>query len=330
MTGVRWGIVGTGRMAAVMAAEITALAPAGHRLAAVASRRPETGRAFAQRHAVPHCCDSVAALAARPDVDAVYIATPHSRHAADMLACIEHGKAVLCEKPFTLDAALAAQVIAAARARGVFVMEAMWTRFLPAIVALRRMVADGAIGAPRLVIGGGAFIPEPPPGHYLLERALGGGVLLDAGVYLVSLASMLLGPPATVQASGSIGPTGVDVQDAILLGHAGGADALLYVSLGARRPPDLEILGSHGRIRVAAPVFRPEQLTLWTPGGGESVTAYPVDGSGYGQQLEAVGRALAAGERECAAMPLDETLSIMRTLDTVRARLGMTYPHETR
>ena len=122
----------------------------------------------------------------------------------------------------------------------------------------------------------------------------------------------------------------VDVQDAILLGHPGGADALLYVSLGARRPPDLEVLGSDGRIRVAAPVFRPGQLTLWTPGGGESVSAHPVEGSGYGYPLLAVGRALAAGARECAEMPLDETLSIMRTLDAIRARIGMTYPHETR
>lgn len=131
-------------------------------------------------------------------------------------------------------------------------------------------------------------------------------MLLDAGVYLVSLASMLLGPPpAVVQATGSLGPTGVDVQDAICpLGHPGGADALLYVSLGARRPPDLEVLGSDGRVRVAAPVFRPGQLTLWTPGGGESVSAHPVEGSGYGYPLLAVGRALAAGARECAEMPL--------------------------
>lgn len=317
-------------MAATMAAEIDGLRSQGHQLTAVASRNPATGRAFAARHRVANVHSGAADLAADADVDAVYIATPHSVHADDMLACVRSGKAVLCEKPFTLDAASAERVIDAARTRGVFVMEAMWTRFLPALAALRAAIAANEIGDVRVLVGGGAFVPELPPGHYLLDRSLGGGVLLDAGVYLVSLASMILGAPTAVHAVGRIGTHGVDEQDAIVLEHEGGADAILYVSLRARRSPDLEVLGSRGRIRIGAPVFRPEQLTVWTPSGGESVRQYPVAGSGYGYQLEAVAEALRAGTTECALMPLDETRSILRTLDAVRAQIGLAYPGETR
>jgi len=330
MNTVRWGIVGTGRMAAIMATEIERMRPDGHRLTAVASRHHETGRAFADRHRIANVWGCAGDLAADKDVDAVYIATPHVAHADDMLACVRSGKAVLCEKPFTLDAAAAERVIDAARTRGVFVMEAMWTRFLPAVAALRGLLATNEIGPVRMLVAGGAFVPELPSGHYLLDRSLGGGVLLDAGVYLVSLASMILGAPTAVHATGRIGAHGVDEQDTVILQHGDGSDAVLYVSLRARRSPDLEVLGSRGRIRVGAPVFRPEQLTVWTPSRAESVQQYPVAGSGYGYQLEAVADALRAGATECALMPLDETLSILRTLDAIRAQIGLTYPGEAR
>lgn len=330
MDTVRWGIIGTGRMAEAMAREIEGLHGAGHRLTAIASRHVDAGRVFASRHGNPAIHRNAADLAADGSVDAVYVATPHTAHAADVLACVHSGKAALCEKPFTLNATEAAQVIDAARAHKVFVMEAMWTRFLPAIAALRECLAARVIGDVRMIVAGGAFIPDLPPDHYLLNRALGGGVLLDAGVYLISLASLILGPPTVVHAVGRLGVTGVDEQDTVVLEHAGGADAVLYVSLRARRPPDLEILGSEGRIRVGAPVFRPEHLTVWTPSAGESVRPFPIAGTGYGYQLEAVAEALRTGTTQCVHMSLDETLSIMRTLDAVRARIGMTYPTETR
>jgi predicted dehydrogenase len=322
---VRWGIIGTGRMAATIAGELAALSPQGFECVAVASRDLERARSFAAQHGVRRGYDSVERLVEDAEVDAVYVATPHSRHATDMLACIAAGKPVLCEKPFTLDAAEAERVVNAAQSNAVPVMEAMWTRFLPAVVALRRMLAEGEIGTVRLLVGGGAFIPRFDPTHYLFDPTLGGGVLLDAGVYLVSLASLVLGSPQRVLASGRLGATGVDEQDAILLDY-GSASAMLYVSLQARRPPDFEILGEAGRIRLEPPVFRPTRLTIWDERGEQRIEEHPVDGSGYGPQLVAFAEAVSLGKRECATMPLAETVAIMRTLDAVRAQVGLHYP----
>ncbi len=328
MKPVRWGIVGTGRMACVLAREITAMQPDAAVLEAVASRQMPTARAFSQQYGAARCFDDFRALAKDPGIDALYIATPHTAHRECMLEAAAAGKAVLCEKPFTINAVEAQSVIQAAQRGGAFLMEAMWSRFLPAIAEVRSLVASGAIGQVQMMVGGGAFIPDRGADHYLLNRALGGGVLLDAGVYLLSLTSMLLGPPTRIQATGRIGPTGVDEQDAILLEHAGGATALLYVSLHARRSPDLEILGDAGRLRIGAPVFKPTRLTLWDKDGAESVRDFPIQGSGYGYQLLEVHEALRAGRRESPIMPLRETLSIMHTMDTIRRQIGLTYPGE--
>jgi len=325
---VRWGILGTGRMASTIAAELSTLHDEGHELVAVASRRRAVAEDFAARHGVRRAHEGHEALARDEAVDAVYVATPHGLHAEQMLACLAGGKAVLCEKSFTINAQQAARVVAEARRRRLFVMEAMWTRFLPAIDALRALLRDGAIGRVRMVVGGGAFMPERVPGHYLFSKELGGGVLLDAGVYLVSLASMILGTPVKVLAMGSLGESGIDEQTSIMLEHPGEATSLLYVSMRARRPPDLEILGENGRIRIEAPVFRPATLTVWDADGASTVQSHPVDGRGYGGQLREVAAALREGRIESDIMPLDETLSIVRTMDVVRAQMGLRFPME--
>jgi predicted dehydrogenase len=309
-------------MAATVAAEMAALGPAGLALAGVASRRYDRAAAFAAQH--PGCRPFAddRELFEDPAIDAVYIATPPSEHCRAMLAAIAAGKAVLCEKPFTINAIEAGQVIDAARRRGVFVMEALWSRFLPAYVALRKLLGAGAIGTPQMLVAGGAFVPEPREGHYLLDPKLGGGVLLDAGVYLLSLTSMVLGEPSRIQASIRMGPSGVDEHDAMILDHAGGAVALLYVSLRARRSPDMEILGDRGRLCVASPIFKPARITLWDRQGAESTREYPVSGSGYGYQILAVNEALRAGALESEVMPLAETASIMRSMDAIRRQIG--------
>jgi predicted dehydrogenase len=320
MRTVRWGIVGTGRMARTMADEIERLGPKGHAVAAVASRRIGHAREFVGSRTACTPYDSVRELAADPAVDAVYIATPPSEHVAAMLDCIAANKAVLCEKPFTLDGAEAERVAAAAQHRGVFVMEAMWTRFLPAVERLRTMLASGELGAVRLVTGGGAFVPAYDPANYLFDPRLGGGALLDAGVYLVSMASMILGTPARVLATGAVGRTGIDEQDVVVLDH-GDASATLYISMRARRAPDFEILAEHGRIRVEPPMYRPTTLTIWDASPSQRTENHPIDGTGYGPQLEAVARALRDGSRECEAMPLAETVRIMQTMDEVREQV---------
>jgi predicted dehydrogenase len=246
-----------------------------------------------------------------------------------MLACLRGGKAVLCEKPFTINAGQALQVINESRSAGRFVMEAMWTRFVPAVVALREQLASGAIGRVRMIVGGGAFVPDPAGHPYILNKQLGGGALLDAGVYLVSIASMILGTPSRIQASGVIGEHGVDEQEAIVLDHADGATALLYLSLRSRRSPDLEILGERGRIRVHAPVFIPPALTLVSRDGSERTLEFPRTRSGYEHQIREVMAALRESRHESAVMPLSETLSIMQTMDRIRAAIGLRYAGET-
>ena len=330
MQRVRWGIVGTGRMATTMAKEISGLSAQNITLTAISSRELNKARSLAERYGALHAWDNTADLARDPDVDVIYVATPHSSHCDDMFACLRADKAVLCEKPFTLNAFEAQQVITTARSRKVFAMEAMWTRFLPAIGAVRDLLAGNAIGRVNMIVGGGAFIPEFDAKHYLFNKNLGGGVLLDAGVYLISMASMILGTPTQIRAIGSLGRNGVDEQDSIALEFDRGASALLYVSLRARRPPDLEILGDAGRIRIAAPVFRPTSLTLSSIADGDVTHEFPIAGSGYSYQIRAVSDALRAGQCESALMPLHETLSIMQTMDTIRAQIGLQYPNEKR
>jgi predicted dehydrogenase len=325
---VRWAIVGTGRMAVTMAQEIDTLRSDGAQVVAVCSRSSHKAAEFARRFAIPKHYARPEDLYSDPDVDAIYIATPHSQHFTAMLAAIAAGKAVLCEKPFTLNAKEAQMVIAAARHKQVFVMEAMWTRFLPAVAAVREAIAARRIGEVQLIIGGGAFIPAPDPEHYLLSPALGGGVLLDAGVYLLSLCSMLQGEPKRIQVTARLGASGVDEQDAMLLEYGTGAAALLYVSLHARRSPDLEILGTSGRISIDAPIFKPTRVRIWDHQGVQSHHDYPIVGSGYGYQIRAVNDALRAGLTESALMPLPETLSIMRSMDAIRSLAGLSYPTE--
>jgi predicted dehydrogenase len=323
---IRWGILGTGRIALKFAQALARLPDA--EVAAVGSRAAEGAARFAGRFGIARPHASYAALVADPDVDVIYVATPHAFHAEHALLCLEAGKPVLCEKPFTLNAHETERVIAAARAKRLFLMEAMWTRYVPAIVRLRELLAAGAIGEPQLLIAGGAFIPEFNPEFYLFNRALGGGVLLDAGVYLVSLASMVFGQPDRILGHGVVNDTGIDEHDAIILGHPGGAIASLYVSLRARRPPDALLLGADGRIEVHAPIVCPRRLTLQRTGAEPEVIEPDFEGDGYHYQAIEVMRCLRAGALESPVMPLAETLSVMRTLDAVRAQLGLRYPTE--
>jgi predicted dehydrogenase len=315
---IRWGILGTGRMAGIMANELRGLAHQGAELVAIGSRSAASAKEFAQKFDIPRSHASHEALAADSDIDVVYIATPPSAHASNLHACLESGKAVLCEKPFTLNAEEARAAIGIARSRNVFLMEAMWTRFLPAVAALREHLQTDAIGEIQLLIGGGAFVPPYTPGYYLFSTELGGGVLLDAGIYLISMSSMCLGKPERALSSVDMGSYGVDDHAAMILEHSSGAKSILYVSLRAKRSPDLEILGSKGRIHVGAPVFRPTQLTLVSGAEQARPQEYPIEGTGYGLQALEVMAALREGRTESTVMPLIETLSIMQTMDEVR------------
>lgn len=323
---LRWGILGTGRMARAFTGDLQLLADA--QVAAVGSRSSDTARHFGAAFHIPQQFGSYAELAACDAVDIVYVSTPHSLHCANTLMCLEAGKHVLCEKPFALSAHQARRMVDAARHHGVFLMEALWTRFIPAVVHLRKLLAEDVIGPVQMLLAGGAFIPEPNPDFYLFRKDLGGGVLLDAGVYLLNMASMVLGPPLSVQAVGAVTESGIDEHDGIMLSHDHGAIAMLHVSLRARSSPDMTLLGSKGRIHVAAPIFSPRRLTVTVSGQSEQVVDFPFEGSGYRFQAIEAARCIRAGLLESPLMPHAETLRVMATMDQIRGQLGVRYAGE--
>jgi predicted dehydrogenase len=323
---VRLGILGTGNMARAFA---TGLSHAHNvELVAAASRSEASASQFSNEFKVPKHYADYAALVADQEIDLVYIATPHSCHMENSLMCLDAGKAVLCEKPFAINALEAVEVISKARERKLFLMEAMWTRYLPSVVKLRELLADGVIGNVQLMLAGGAFMPPFDPEAYLFRPDLGGGVLLDAGVYLVSMSSMIFGSPAKVLAVGGMGPTGVDEHDAFILEHANGAIASMYVSLRASSSPDLTLMGDRGRIHLHAPIFAPPKITLSIKGLPEQVLEFPWEGNGYQFQAIEAAECILAGRTESAIMPLDETMAIMKTMDEIRQQLQLKYPME--
>lgn len=315
---IRWGILGTGHIARTFTEDLLLL---GHKVAAVGSRAPETATAFARRYGIDATYGSYAGLAGDDRIDVVYVATPHSAHVAAALLCLAAGRAVLVEKPFATSAADARALAGLARERGLFAMEAMWTRFNPLVVRLRELVADGAIGDVQSVYSDFSFAAGFDPAHRLWSPELAGGALLDLGIYPVAFASMLLGAPATVHAAGGVAPTGVDANTGILLGYASGAVALLHCGLLADSPQATTVVGTAGRIELAAPSFRPSAMTLHRTGAEPETFTVELPGHGYTYQAEEVARCLAAGLAESPGMPLEETVAIAGVLDTVAARL---------
>lgn len=323
---IRLGILGTGNIAHQFAVGLRHAV--NIELVAVGSRSGESAERFAREFEIPKKFATYQALATDPDVDLVYIATPHSCHLPNTLMCLEAGKSVICEKPFAINAREAGLMIEKAREKQLFLMEAMWTRTIPAVVRLRELLAENAIGRVQLMIAGGAYMPASDPEAYLFRPDLGGGVLLDAGVYLVSMASMVFGTPARVLAAGSLGESGVDEHDAILLQHDSEAMASLYVSLRAKASPDMTLLGDGGKIYLHPPIFVPRALTLSIHGKADEVLQFPFEGNGYQFQAMEAANCIIARQTESAIMPLDETLAIMQTMDDIRRQLNLQYPME--
>jgi predicted dehydrogenase len=318
----RWGILATGTIARAFAEDL-ALVP-GAELVAVGSRSSAAAREFAQRFAIPRAYGSWAELAADPDVEVVYVATPHSAHYPAAKLLLASGKAVLCEKPFTLDLAQATELVELARSRALFLMEAMWMRCNPAILRLVELVADGRIGAVRTVHADFGVAVALPPTHRMHARELGGGALLDLGVYPVSFAHLFLGEPTDISAWASLTPQRVDDNTGMLFGYDNGALATLTCSMVADTPHVAAICGTEGRVEVARRFLRPDTLVLHQGETGVAMTV-PYQGLGYVHEAVEVQRCLAAGLTESPLVPLDDTLAVMRTLDRVRAQIGVSY-----
>ena len=335
---LRWGVLATGGIAAAFTRALLSL-PGDAEVVAVASRRPETAKAFAERFGIPRAYGSWADLAADDEVDVVYVAGPHSAHREAAGLCLEAGRAVLCEKALTLNSREAQELVALARGRGVFLMEAMWTFCNPLIRHLRTLVADGAIGEVRHVNAALGFCRDLPPEHRLRDPALGGGALLDLGVYPVSFAHLLLGEPDTVEAWAHLTPGGtpgggwgrVDALTGMLLGWNSGALATLTCGFTADLGSAATVAGTDGRIEIPDGFFQAERFVLHRRDAEprtvllSDVTRDHDRGSMRHEALEVM-RALRAGETESPLVPLDGSLAVMRTMDSVRARIGVTYP----
>ena len=354
---IRWGMMGTGSIAQSFAQGLQHCPDA--RLIAVGSRTITSSNRFANRFNVPHRYASYETLVTDPEVDVIYIATPHPFHKANSLLSLEAGKAVLCEKPFTLNAAEAAEVIQCARAKRLFLMEAMWTRFIPAIVKVRDLLAAGTLGDVRMLTADFGFRAAFDPQSRLFAPHLGGGALLDVGIYPLALASMVLGTPTQITSMAHLGETGVDEQSAVLLGYDQGQIAVLYAATRTQTPIEAVIMGTRGSLKIHSPMYKPTRLTLSLHRGAattppkvpdflkklgralglgtlwrrhlaqkRTTLEIPMQGNGYNYEAAEVMRCLRAGKLESDTMPLDETLALMRTMDEIRAQWGLTYPTE--
>lgn len=292
---------------------------------AVSSRNSAKAAAFAAMHRIPSSYGDYHDLLRDPTVDVVYVATPHSSHHVVARNALLAGKAVLCEKPLTVSLRDAEDLVDIARKQGVFLMEAMWTRFNPLIRLLRKLVADGAIGSIRSVHANfGEPFPHNPT-HRLWDPAAGGGSLLDLGVYPVSFAQMLLGEPESIATHGSL-IDGVDAEAALLLRYPNGVSAQLSSSLVGNYPIAATVVGTAGRIEIPPLFYRPTELVVIRPDEEPERHTIELAGNGYEYQIAEVTERVAAGDKESPEMPLDETLAVMRTLTKALDQLGVSYP----
>jgi predicted dehydrogenase len=352
---IRWGIWGTGVIAHSAADDLRLVS--GTRLHGVASRSVERAKSFAAQHGIARFYPGLQALLDDPEIDVVYVASPNDCHLDDSLSCIQAGKALLCEKPFALDLQQAQRIVDAARQRKVFCMEAMWTRFIPAVIEAKRCVDAGMIGSVRLIQGNFSY-PVPAGGEArFFDRELGGGAMLDRGVYLISLAQHILGRPQSISGTACLGPTGVDEQSGYQLVYAGGALADLAASLRVRGTNEVWIFGDGGSLRLGEPFYRAHRLLLKPHAmqqaavgqdsgsnlGGVRISptaksllrrfsplreflrrgkvrGFSFAGNGYQFQFAEVCRCLREQRYESAIMPLDDSLEVMRTMDALRAQ----------
>jgi predicted dehydrogenase len=325
MSTVRWGVVGPGRIATLVVRDFVHLPEA--EVVAVASRSADRARTFAEAHGIPRAHGSYRAIVEDPDVDVLYIATPHPQHRAVALAGLKAGKALLVEKAFTVTPAATREIAAAAAEAGVFVMEAMWTRFQPAIARMRELIADGALGDVRGVQGElGIHAPTDPLDRYY-NPATGGGALFDLTVYPVSFAQMVLGTPDTVAAHGALAPSGVDLEEAVMLGWADGRSASLFGSLRCYTPGQMRVFGTDGWIDVPPRFHHPTTIVLHRTGREPEEITAPPTGGGYFHELREVTEGVLAGKRESDVMPLADTIAVQDVLGAVADRLGL-EPHE--
>lgn len=347
MAKFRWGILGTGPVSRRFVSGLRQLADATPIV--VASRSRINAEQFAADFSIPIAAASYHDAVDLDDVDAFYVATPPSEHREHALLCISGKKPVLVEKPFAIDAVAAREILDAARTKSVFCMEAMWTRFLPLVQHLKKIVSAGEIGECRVFTGSFCSPETPDQSKNVFNRSLGGGALLDRGVYPLSLACFLMGRPVNVRSEAIYGETGVDDDAAMIVDHERGGLSIVHASLRCQGPVDCLIMGTRGTIHVHAPIYRPSKMTISTidPArswaeitqrsvskqsgffqslvnafhrSGSQTIAMPYRGNGYHYEAGEVMRCVCAGKIESEIMPLSESVGIVEAMDRARAQ----------
>jgi predicted dehydrogenase len=323
---IQWGIVGPGNIARKFARDLRAAE--GGRLRAVASRDLQRARAFAGEFAADLAYDDAQALAADPSVDMVYIASPHNAHFATAKLLLESGKPVLCEKPLTVNARQARELIALSRANGVFLMEALWTRFLPVYGRIREWLDEGRIGTPQMVFSSFCIQAPQDPASRWFNPALAGGSLLDVGIYNLAVSQLAMGrKPAQVNATAQLAGTGVDEHLAATLRYAHGGVAQFVCGLSSAFDNALLIGGDKGFIRVPAVFIHGKEAVLDSDGSTETFRP-SARGEGFEFEIEEAMRCFRAGAIESPLLPHADTLATMETMDEIRRQIGLIYPEE--
>lgn len=323
-TALRWGILATGHIARSFTRD---LLDSGFTVSAVGSRGPAAADAFASEFGIPNPHGSYEQLVADPEVDVIYIATPHPQHVDAALLAIDAGKHVLIEKPLTITRADAQRIADRAAERGVVAMEAMWTRFLPHMVHLRALLAAGAIGEVRTVIADHTQSLPTDPAHRLQNPALGGGALLDLGIYPVSFAVDVLGLPSAIEAHASMTQTGVDRQTAMILSYDDGRQAVLHCALDTAGSNRAVVLGTTGAIELDRVWYTPTTLTRYDR-EWNVVEQYRADVTTRGMQFQAAELEARVAGAAPTSLSIDESVAIMGVLDEVRSLIGLRYPGE--
>jgi len=326
MTGLRWGILATGGIAGAFASD---LRTAGLDLVAVGSRSQQSADAFAARFDIAHAHPSYEALVADPDVDIVYVSTPHPMHHENARLALEAGKHVLVEKPFTLNRAEADDLRALAAERGLLVMEAMWTRYLPHMVRIREIIAEGTLGEIRAVSADHTQLLPSDPGHRLNALELGGGALLDLGIYPISFIWDILGAPTSIRAVGRLIETGADAEVATVMTHGSGAVSTSLSSSRAAGPDTASVIGTAARIDIDRVWYTPTSFRVVLPDGTVH-EHYESKVAGRGMQYQALAaeRLVREGRLGGDILTIDDSVAIMGTLDEIRAQIGVRYPRE--
>ncbi|HLO80189.1 MAG TPA: Gfo/Idh/MocA family oxidoreductase [Chitinophagaceae bacterium] len=327
MNKIRWGILGCGRIAGKFAADLLLVKDA--ELIAVGSRSKEKAQEFARKYPARNIHGSYEELAADPEVDIIYVATPHSHHHEHSLLCLKHNKAVLCEKAFAINSRQAYEMITEARSRNIFLMEALWSKFLPHYNMVRSMIAEGKLGRLMSMQTNFGFKPIDPVPQRIFDPALGGGTLLDIGIYNVFFVHSFLGMPDDIQAFMTPASTGVDQQLAVQFHYRNGALAQMLSSFSSNLSTEADIAGDAGRIRLLNRFYEPSTTIQYYSGKIDTLETIPFSkegGWGYQYQVRHVHECLKQGLAESPVMTHKDSLELMELMDRIRKIAGIHYP----